>query len=264
MPSSSTRRHTRRRPPSRRRRATPGRAGPRCSAPPGAWRAARRRPRAHRRVDRPVEDDARLEAERLTRLGPTPRTRPRSPSRRPRCSSPKIAVRMSLIVRSRSSTASPIRPVARRVRPAPAGTVLCNDIPVANRRWITVSWRSRAIRSRSSTSASSCTCEQPGVLDGDAGRPCQADDELLVDVGEDFRRSLVGEVQVAEHLVAHADRDPEERRHRWMVRRESVAVGVLGEVGQAQRLGVDDEQPEDAVTLGQVADRRRARRRSRR
>ena len=30
---------------------------------------------------------------------------------------------------------------------------------------------------------------------------------------------------------------------------------MLGEVGQAQRLGVGDQQAEDAVTLGQVADR---------
>ena len=36
--------------------------------------------------------------------------------------------------------------------------------------------------------------------------------------------------------------------------REPEAVGVLAEVGQPQRLGVDDEQPEDAVALGQVAD----------
>ena len=79
------------------------------------------------------------------------------------------------------------------------------------------------------------------------------------------RRRLVGEVEVAEHLAADEHRHPEERAHRRVVRREPEAVGVLVEVGQAQRLGVDDQQPEDAVALGQLADalvgsRRRSRR----
>ena len=54
-----------------------------------------------------------------------------------------------------------------------------------------------------------------------------ADDELLVDVGEHVAAGLLGEVEVAEHLVADQDRHPEERRHRRVVRREAVAVGVL-------------------------------------
>ena len=37
----------------------------------------------------------------------------------------------------------------------PAGRCPASDMPVANSRWITVSWRSRAMRSRSSTRASS-------------------------------------------------------------------------------------------------------------
>ena len=73
-------------------------------------------------------------------------------------SSPKIAERMCFTVRSRSSTAASMRvraevgPVdsGRGPEPSPGATD-----PVANSRWITVSWRSRAIRSRSSTSASS-------------------------------------------------------------------------------------------------------------
>ena len=40
-----------------------------------------------------------------------------------------------------------------------------------------------------------------------------------------------------------------------MVGREPVAVGVLPQVGQPDGLRVDDEEPEDAVALGQVADR---------
>ena len=82
----------------------------------------------------------------------------------------------------------------------------------------------------------------------------QADDQLFVDVGEDLGRRLVGQVEVAEHFVADTDRHAEERMHRRMVRREAVAVGVLGQVRKAQRLGVDDEETEDAMTVGQVAD----------
>ena len=50
--------------------------------------------------------------------------------------------------------------------------------------------------------------------------------------------------------IGHA----QERSHRRVVGREPEAVGVLAQVGQPQRLGVDDEQAEDAVPLGQVAD----------
>ena len=98
---------------------------------------------------------------------------------------------------------------------------------------------------------------EAGVLDGDAGRGGEGDDHLLVDVAEDVVARLVAEVEVAEHLVAHPHRHTEERAHRRVVGREPVAVGVLPEVGEADRLGVDDEQPEDAVAL-RAGDRWRA------
>ena len=41
-----------------------------------------------------------------------------------------------------------------------------------------------------------------------------------------------------------------------MVGGKAEAVRVLAQVGQAQRLGVDDERTEDPVPLGQVADER--------
>ena len=40
-----------------------------------------------------------------------------------------------------------------------------------------------------------------------------------------------------------------------MVRGKTEAVGMLGEVGQAQRLGVDDQEAEDPMALGELADR---------
>jgi hypothetical protein len=60
---------------------------------------------------------------------------------------------------------------------------------------------------------------QAGVLDGHTGGGGQANDGLLVDVGEHLGRGLVGEVEVAEHLVAQADRHTQERPHRWVVGR---------------------------------------------
>ena len=94
-----------------------------------------------------------------------------------------------------------------------------------------------------------------GVLDSHAGRRRQGDYELLVDVGEDLGGCLVGEVEVPENLLPDSDGDAEERLHRRMVRRKPVTVGMLVEVGQPDRLGVHDQQPEDAVALGEVADR---------
>jgi hypothetical protein len=51
---------------------------------------------------------------------------------------------------------------------------------------------------------------EAGVFDGHARGGGQADDQLLVDVREHPGRGLVGEVQVAEHVVAHEDRHAQE------------------------------------------------------
>ena len=95
---------------------------------------------------------------------------------------------------------------------------------------------------------------QPGVLDGHAGRRGERNRELLVDVGEDFGGLLVGEVEVAEDLAPNHDRDAQERVHLGVVRGKPEAVGVLVEIGQAQRPWVGDEHAEDAMPLGQLAD----------
>ena len=39
-----------------------------------------------------------------------------------------------------------------------------------------------------------------------------------------------------------------------MAGREPEAVGMCIQIGQSQRFGVDDQQPEDAMALGQPAD----------
>jgi hypothetical protein len=42
--------------------------------------------------------------------------------------------------------------------------------------------------------------------------------------------------------------------HLGVTRRETEAVGVAGEVGQAERSGVGDQQAEDPSALGKLAD----------
>ena len=94
------------------------------------------------------------------------------------------------------------------------------------------------------------------VLDGRAGGDSEADGELLVDVGERVLALLVAEVEVAEHGAADHHRHAEERSHRRMVRWETEARRVFAQIGEAQRLRIDDQQAEDPVALGEVADRR--------
>ena len=209
-------------------------------------------------VDRSVEEAARLEPERAGGLA-TERQHPVAQTARTTTRDDfeaedgrtDVLHREVEVVDGRLDRASTAASASVRTSRA----VPCSDRPVANRRWMTVSCRSRAMRSRSSTSASSWTraCRRAFSM-ATAGRGREADHELLVDVGEHLGGRLVGQVEVAEDLVAHPDRHAQERSHRRVVGREAEAVGVLAQVGQPQRLGVDDEQAEDPVPLGQVAD----------
>ena len=65
---------------------------------------------------------------------------------------------------------------------------------------------------------------------------------------------LLGQVEVAEHLVADPHGHPEERAHRRVVRREAVRRRVRGDLVQPQRLGAVDDQAQQPVTFRQVAD----------
>ena len=106
------------------------------------------------RVERSVDEHPGLEAQRLDSLSITLSSWCRGPLcelREP--SSSKIAERMYFMVRSRSSTASSIREAAAAGSLPTTQTVLCSARPVANKRWITVSCSSRAMRSRSSRCA---------------------------------------------------------------------------------------------------------------
>ena len=79
--------------------------------------------------------------------------------------------------------------------------------------------------------------------------------QLLGLVRERGAVSLLGQVQVAVGDSAQQDRNAEERAHRWMVRREADRARIVGEVVEAQRLGVVDQRAEDATASWELADR---------
>ena len=97
---------------------------------------------------------------------------------------------------------------------------------------------------------------EASVLDRDSRGDGERADQLFVDFGELLGALLLGEVEVAEDLVAHAHRHAEERRHRRVVGRKPERVRVLREVREPQRSRITDQQAQDAVALGFVSDAR--------
>ena len=67
---------------------------------------------------------------------------------------------------------------------------------------------------------------------------------------------LLRQIEIPEDAPLPHDRDPQERVHWRMVGREAVGVGVLGEVGEANRFRRADHQPQDAVAPRQISDER--------
>ncbi len=95
--------------------------------------------------------------------------------------------------------------------------------------------------------------EEAGVLDRDARGRRERLHDLLVLGGEGLA-VVAGQVQVAEHLLAHPDRHPEEAAHRRMVGREPHRALVCREVVEADGVRLLDEQAEQTLALGQVTD----------
>ena len=96
---------------------------------------------------------------------------------------------------------------------------------------------------------------QPGVVDRHAGRGGERDQQrlvLLVELGAVF---LLGQVEVAVHLVADPDRHAQEGPHRRVpVREAGRLAGWPRYVGQAQRARVGDQLAEQAAALRPVVD----------
>ncbi len=95
--------------------------------------------------------------------------------------------------------------------------------------------------------------EQPGVLDRDAGGRGERGHQFLV-LGAELATFGLGEVEVSEHLVAHAHRHAEEARHRWVVGREADRADVVGHGPQPDRARVVDQRAEQALAGGQRSD----------
>ena len=104
---------------------------------------------------------------------------------------------------------------------------------------------------------------EPRVLDRDARGRGERDDGRLV-LGRELRRGvlaarpghpLVREVQVAEHRLAHPDRDAEERVHRRVPLGEARRADVVGDLRHADGLRVVDELAEQPLAVRPVVDR---------
>jgi hypothetical protein len=98
--------------------------------------------------------------------------------------------------------------------------------------------------------------EQPGVFHRDPGRRGQRLQHHFVFGGELGGALFLGQVQVAEDLVAHPHRNTEEAAHRGMVRREADRGRMLSDVGQPDHVGVSDQHSQHAAPLGQVTHHR--------
>jgi hypothetical protein len=92
------------------------------------------------------------------------------------------------------------------------------------------------------------------VLDDEPGSARERLHEPLVLGGERATAVLLGEVQVAEDRAADAHRNPEERAHRRVVRREAVGTRVSTQVVEPQGSRLVDQEAQDAPAAGQVAD----------
>ena len=94
---------------------------------------------------------------------------------------------------------------------------------------------------------------EPRIVDRNPGRRGQGGDELLVVEGE-RAGGRIGEVEVAEHLVANPHGYTEEAVHRRMMGRKAHRPGVGRELAQPDRPRVVDEGAEHTVTLGEMPD----------
>ena len=78
--------------------------------------------------------------------------------------------------------------------------------------------------------------------------------QLLV-FGVEWTVPLLGQIKVAVGVPAQEDRDAEEAAHRRVVRREPDRARVVGDRLEAERLGIGDQDAEDAASARQLPDR---------
>jgi hypothetical protein len=95
---------------------------------------------------------------------------------------------------------------------------------------------------------------EPGVLDRRPRHRRETDDEVLVLGREGAPTLLLGQVEVAERLLADPDGRPEERVHRRVVGGEPVRIGMRHEVVDATRGRLLDQEAEHPAARREVAD----------
>jgi hypothetical protein len=92
------------------------------------------------------------------------------------------------------------------------------------------------------------------IVDGRGSLARQQDSDVLVLLGERVAVNFLSKVEVPEYTPASENRNAKKRSHRWVVRRKSASVGMLGQIRQADRLRVSDDEAKDAVTIRRPAD----------
>ena len=129
----------------------------------------------------------------------------------------------------------------------------CRPRPTAKRSWMMASCRSRAIRSRSSITATrrSRCCSRAVET---AAPAITAIASTIAWSSSVNPPGLLGQVEVAEYLAADPDRDSEEAVHRRMAGRETDRVGMLGDLGDADGLAHPGDGAEHTTTFGEVPD----------
>ena len=94
--------------------------------------------------------------------------------------------------------------------------------------------------------------EQPGVLDRHPSSCGKRGDQGLVLLVERRAVPLLRQVEVAIDLITDPDGHAQEGPHRRMPVREPGGLGVAGDLGEPQRVGVFDQQPEQPTPLWPV------------
>ena len=112
------------------------------------------------------------------------------------------------------------------------------------------------MRSRSSTIARrwTCSCRRAFSIAIPAWT-ANVSTSALVGLRELGGAGLVGEIQVADRAALHGDRHAKEAVHRRVVRREPVSSRIDGDVGDAERAVLLDDQAEEPVAARQRPDR---------
>jgi len=92
------------------------------------------------------------------------------------------------------------------------------------------------------------------VVDGRRRLARQKDRDVLVFVRERVTVDLVSDIEIPEYSTTAEYRNAEKRSHRRVTWRKPVRFRMFGQIRQANRLGLSDDEAEDAVTTWRRTD----------